>query len=478
MKKKLISYLIYATAVFGLLYLPACNSFVNDYEISPNEPRNVTPALILPSAQLHLNIVATGGLARAAAIFVQSQGGVDQQYIATNEYRVSESDIDNEWSLAYAGGMMDCKKLIDQSTAENKPYYAGMGKIMMAHFLGIVTDCWGDVPFSEALRLDDGILSPKYDRQEDVYKDIFRLLDDGIRDLSIPPGELPQVENNRPRGDDLFFNGDVNKWLITAHTLKARHYNRLSKRDPSGSAQSALAEIDKAKALGASNATDLLTPAGGTESESNMWYQFQINRPNYMAMGQFIVDTMNHSHDPRLPYYALGTEDGEYFGWPPGVVEDDYPDIDLLSIYTGCDEPSKRIPMVTFAELKFIESECHYRLGEKHLASEAYNLGMQASLAMASDDPQGVQEYLETYSRSAGTIQLEDIMFQKYIALFTQLEVWFDYRRTGLPNLIQPRGLNLSNFPRSMPTPISERVRNPNAPANFTVNKRVWWDMP
>jgi hypothetical protein len=466
--------IIYSFLVILLLSFSSCNSFVEDYEVSPNEPQNVSLPLLLPAAEMQLNITATGNMARVTSIFMQSQAGISQQYQLINQYQINESEMDNDWKTAYAGTLMDCKRMIDLAQKERKPYYTGIAKVIMAQTYGILTDCWGDIPLSEALQSESGINSPKFDRQQDVYQSIFRLLDEAIADLSLSPDQIPQVEGRLPGADDLYFGGNINNWLITAHILKARHHNRLSKIDPNGSASNALAEVQKAKALGASNATDMLSPVGKTESEANFWYQFEINRPGYMRMGKFIIDTMVKSKDPRLPYIASPAQGStDYKGGEPGRSN---AGVAGLSLYKAAVKPNQPIPMVTYAELLFIEAECHLRLNDPGQASEAYKQAINASLAQVTDNPTGVEAYKRSYQRTASTITLRDIMFQKYIALIGQLEVWFDYRRTDLPTLLPPTGINPNDFPRSFPTAASERIRNPNAPANFMATKRVWWE--
>lgn len=65
-------------------------------------------------------------------------------------------------------------------------------------------------------------------------------------------------------------------------------------------------------------------------------------------------------------------------------------------------------------------------------------------------------------------------MTQKYIALFTNIQAYTDWRRTNFPSLT-PSGTN-TQIPRRMPTPQSERIVNPNARVNINIYDRVWWD--
>ena len=54
---------------------------------------------------------------------------------------------------------------------------------MIATTLGMATDLFGDMPFSEAFRGDENILTPGLITQEEIYDTLFTILDDAIADL-------------------------------------------------------------------------------------------------------------------------------------------------------------------------------------------------------------------------------------------------------------------------------------------------------
>jgi len=447
-----------------------CNKFVEDYEISPNDPLNVTPQLLLTSAQVYLFNSANGGLARMASIFMQSHAGMERQYAGHERYQVTESDINNEWNDLYASTMMDLHTLV-QKTEKDRPYYAGIGKILTAFSLGIATDCWGSVPYSQAFQGENGITTPKYDSQEEIYNDIHKLLDEGIALLSIPESDIPKIIDNIPGKEDIIFEGDLTKWLITAHTLKARYHNHLSKIDPAGSAQSALSSIEKAKALGASSASDAYAKFTTSATNANFWYLFQDSRAGDLGIGAYFLDTLMNSNDPRLPLYVYPFDGVGYVGYPaggPGNSEDN-------SISMAEVTPDMPLAMVTYRELLFIEAEAKYRLGNKDGAAVAYNSGIMTALEISDNDSLKTV-YIDNYKRSGSDLEMRDIIFQKYLALFQQIEVWTDYRRTGYPEIKPSAGKTLNDFPRSLPSPQSENVRNPNSPRISGVTTKLWWD--
>ena len=129
---------------------------------------------------------------------------------------------------------------------------------------------------------------------------------------------------------------------------------------------------------------------------------------------------------------------------------------------------------MSYDELKFIEAELQFRNNDRSAAATAYNEAVRANLSRTV----GSDVYLQEVSRTAANITLNDIMTQKYIALFLSPEVWTDWRRTGIPALKAPQGSALGGqLPRSLLYPSSEQRYNSNAPKNTTMLRRVWWDV-
>src|SRR5690606_29722747 len=101
----------------------------------------------------------------------------------------------------------------------------GVGQILLAYNMAILTDMYGDVPFSEAFD-PFGNKTPKVDKQEAIYAQILTLLNEAI--VNIPKGD------NHVTGDysshDLLFNGGAtgnDRWIKFANGLKARYTMRL-----------------------------------------------------------------------------------------------------------------------------------------------------------------------------------------------------------------------------------------------------------
>jgi len=135
------------------------------------------------------------------------------------------------------------------------------------------------------------------------------------------------------------------------------------------------------------------------------------------------------------------------------------------------------LPLITYAEIKFIEAEVEFRGGKLQEAADAYNEAVVASVEKVTGETIPAPYKAAEANESNATITLEKIMVQKYIALFTQPEVWSDWRRTDFPT-IQPYAdaTGINQIPRRFPLEQSERINNMNAPSSTPINIPVWWD--
>jgi len=194
-----------------------------DLYTSPNNPAVVTPSLLLTALEVSTFNSYEGLLIKNTTIYMQQNVGVNEQSLQTNRYIINELDFDNSWGQLYQA-LYSAKQLQEDFGSEN-PYYSGITNILMAMNLGLLTDLWGDVPYSDALK-GNATPNPMYDSQEQVLASIQTLLDDAISKLNQPEDANVLV----PADDDLAFGGDVNAWVKVAWTLKARYLNRLSNK--------------------------------------------------------------------------------------------------------------------------------------------------------------------------------------------------------------------------------------------------------
>ena len=98
-------------------------------------------------------------------------------------------------------------------------------RIFRVFILHRCTDLYGDVPYFEAGKgYTEGILKPKFDRQEDIYKDMFKELEEAANNLDPSKPSFGKA--------DYIYNGNVTQWKKWAYSLMLRLGMRLTKVDP------------------------------------------------------------------------------------------------------------------------------------------------------------------------------------------------------------------------------------------------------
>lgn len=445
-----------ATLAVSVFYV-GCDRWVDtSLNVNPNNPADVTMDLLLPLVEGGLAWQHGSDPSRFASLFTQHHSGVDRQHLGYyTQYTLGEGDVDNYWTNMYRI-MNNCKILIKKAEEQQSPYYAGVARILLAYSIGLVTDGFGDVPFSEALQGEANI-HPKFDAQQDIYRAIGQLLDQALRDLDAPQSIF------KPGADDYFYGGDRAKWKKAAYALRARYAIHLTKRSPVDASNAALAALANAFT---SNNDDWVMRFGTSVTNANPLYLFDQDR-NDIRIAPFFANLLNGLNDPRRPM----------IGATPKNPSDSIPaNDDLGAFYASSTSP---VVLLSYTELKFIEAEARLRTGDPAGAKAAYQDAIRASMAWFGVADADVQAYLANPAVvPTGDITLEHIMTQKYIALYTQFETWTDWRRTNYPSLTPLTG---NRIPRRFPLPQSERLFNgANIPPGSTSADwkytPMWWD--
>ncbi|SDX32075.1 SusD/RagB family nutrient-binding outer membrane lipoprotein [Hymenobacter psychrophilus] len=514
-------YLIVLGLLVGSGALSSCESFL-DVNTDPNNPISSTPNFLLPA-----------GISQAfqQQMFTSLVTPYITQYTvrrvpasSTDQYYLTTSNGNNTFNYFYFYVSGNLRATITAAEAEGSPHYVGAAKITQAMSLAHLTDMMGDVPFTEAFQ-GGGNFSPKYDPQEQIYQTIFRLLDEGEQELLKPASANLRplyVTVPSPSGD-LLYRGDVSKWIKLAYSLRARQLQHLTKKS-SYSPQAVLAAVDKGFAATTDDAQLQLevavppvtgsTSIFGTTRANFAGATFSLNLLRYLN-GSLANAAYPGVTDPRLPVMAtnvsVGTNPGVSGGTPIAQTSGAS---DFYSSWYARDLGYHEI--ITYHEVKFIEAEAAFRLGDKTRALRAYRQGIEAhirkiggggtfaSQGLTVNFPTLTQQQIDAYLASAAVAQneaqldLKRIMEQKYIALYLNPETWsdmrrLDYRADIYVNLAYPVGANpLFNpvstdpaqrkFPRRLLPALTETQYNPQnvrAIGGLDVDyatRPVWWD--
>ncbi len=350
-----------AIAVLGTALLYGCRGKEKLF-VDPNTSGSGTPATQLTEVEVATINSYEGDINRTGAIFVQHMAGVDGQSIEAQEYALTQSAQDNNWTQLYAN-MLNADKL-RKNFGSDRPYYDGLAEILIVMNIGLTTDTYGDAPFQEALK-GAGNLSPHFDPQQTIYSTMITMLDDAIGKLAQPAEANATV----PGTDDIIFGGDVSLWTKTAYTLKARYLNRLSNK-PDYNPAAILDAVSKG--IQASE-EDCMGTHDGSNGQ-NQWYAF-LNARAYMRASASLVDSMKlRPTDLRLYYYFDSSlSGGEIKGSAIDATDADasyygrYLAGDISNSLGG--DPTVPTPMVTYMEALFIKAEALARQGSPDAAS-------------------------------------------------------------------------------------------------------------
>lgn len=436
------------TLLLTAAILAGCD-YTSPTDNNPNAVSDATLDQLFTADQVNTFFLSEDQISRFAAIWMQQMAGTDRQFSIFDTYVVKESDVSTEFTNRYnGGGLIDLRRAEAAAEAAGRPAYEGILQVYEAYLMGMTASVWGDIPYSEAA--DPAISEPHLDAQKDVYASIQALLDQAITNLA---------GTGSPGGVDLALGGDVAAWTAVAHTLKARFYMHWVEAQKAGSSdaetacggdclQKALAETH----LGIQSAAgDLRAVHTSAETETNIWYQFMNDRSGYMSAGAYLVNLLKNRNDPRLQFFFQPDDAGDYVGSAPGENRND---ASVLSL-SGAGAPTWRTPLVTCAENAFIAAEASYDLGDEAAATQYLTQGVDCQ-----EQETGMQ--LDVPSGLSGTALLNEIMTQKYVALFLNLEVWNDYKRTCLPAVATYQG---QPIPGRLIYGERERQTNPNVPS-------------
>ncbi|AOW10282.1 SusD/RagB family nutrient-binding outer membrane lipoprotein [Flavobacterium gilvum] len=440
--------------------------------------------------------------------------------LRTNQFHgdkyLYEDNTSGGFFQEYENGIKEITHLLSviPNTPENvnKISAARVIKVYMFHQ---ITDLYGDIPYSQAGKgYLDGIWSPKYDRQQDIYMDMLKELDES----ALAFNESKPFYGNA----DVLYGGNVTNWRKFTYSLMLRLGMRISKAD----AVNAEKYVKKAIAGGvfASNSDNMvcLHKSGSQFTVNPVIYNFltdgTVDDPQKgEKISKTFIDLLKSTQDPRMrvlsnivisnnnydvdPTHQKGMPNGytdeTIKTYPNFTGKQDYSFPNRLTIARE-DAPDIRI---SYAETQLLKAEAAVRGWDSGNAKTYYDSGVTAAMQMLAVYGTGngkvpiitnaeISTYLLANPFSIGTTaqKIQQIITQKWIAffLFNGLEAYADYRRTGYPNLVPvnyPGNVSNGQIPRRLIYKDSERTLN-TANYNAAVAQqgpdlfvtRIWWD--
>jgi hypothetical protein len=491
----------YIPVILTIVFLFSCEEKLEDLNIDPNNPSAVTPELALPAGITSVASVVGGRFAIVGGIWSQyyTQNNASNQYKDIDAFYFTPSDFSTEWQEYYAGGLNDLK-YVKEAAAANQDWnfylIASLVEVYGFHFL---TDIYGDIPFSEALRGDEGLSEPVFESSRSIYDSLLARIDNAMaKDFTAPTATDP--------GDaDFIFGGDIDKWIQFGNTLKLKILLRFAEVEPNVAA----AGIQQLYASGAQflsedAALDHFTDEAG---KRNPFFEQDkspaLNTNQNLKASRTLFDLLNQYGDPRQDDIYNEAEDaaGGYKAMNQGDFNATSTALPPLTISTAKVGPTDPVFLISEAETYFLQAEAVERGWGTGDAEQLYNMGVTAAFERFGEDaapllagPYALNTFASAPHLNGSGDRLGAILTQKWMALagtYQGIEAFFDRMRTGYPlvstvyhtdanykagQVVYPKeGTTSGKFATRVFLPDTETARNPNAPDQPAISDPMWW---
>ncbi len=486
----------------------SCESYL-DVNHDPNVIEKIPSAqVMLPSVEVGIANQLMGwdcGIAGAfwSEYWTQSKGGSQFKSLCT----YSPTDFGTSYTEMTAGVLNDLKRIKTlEKDKKNKGLYF-IAETLSIFSWQVMTDIWGDVPYTEALKGDEGILSPKFNKGEEIYKDLNARME-----------KLLAIDLSKSSIDeryDFIYAGDLTKWVAFANSLKLKLMLRVSETSL----------FNKGNALSWVNSKDFISETAmishtvfndAKEGKRHPMREVQQGGANYLS-GNVVacknfIDYLKLNNDPRLATLFAKSKDGIY----SGAFFGDYNSLgDADSDGVSDDKEEYSHPLIPVDidlvimstwEVNFYIAEVYARNSDFAKAQQHYEMAVRASMAQHKLSDADATAILAGYAKWDGTTTekaLEQIAMQRWIANanYQNIESFLERNRTKIPKLnrinikedrqkayrdfksgmmtiaVVGEGLANGALPASPTYPSRVLTTNTNAPAQKTgIFEKVWWN--
>ncbi len=367
-------------------------------------------------------------------------------------FKVSDTAGDGVWSTYYKWNT-NAKAIYDEAVKVGDPNYMAIATTLRCWIFENTTDAFGDIPVEESCRGEEQIYNPKFESQTDVYKYIINSLD-SVNTLYQPKKGL-QFNSN---GDKMYCSSGsdqagILKWKKFTNSLRLRALLRVIDSQELGEwakseLKKMLADTNTYPMFESNDDNAKVHITGVAPDEAPMTRPSDLS--SYKQLSEFFIDRLKEWSDPRLPVFAktatntdpeTGKDVKSYIGLPSGY--------DVMPTITGSSPNAatlatapQDIYCLTYAEVLFAKAELAQR---GIIADDAKSLYEQAVTAAITQWGVEVPEGYFANEKAAYDGTLRRIMEQKFYALFfIDFQQWFEYNRTGYPDVPKGPGVDAS----------------------------------
>lgn len=467
-----------------VLVLPACTKDFKQMNTSPNDLVSVPYKTLITNSEIS---IANAYNPILSGVVSWSRYNVRDVYVQGDRYEGTGSGTSFG---AYSGHLQNLNTAMKLAVAAGDDNSVAVIKILRSYAFQNLTDWYGDIPYSEALKADDpagAIIYPKYDSQQSIYMDLIAQLK-AANTMIKPTVNIGSA--------DVIFNGNMMMWKRFCNSLLLRMYMRMSLVD-AATAKSGIELIASDPNTypvinsNANAAFKYWLPNDATY-RSPYWMNPVTAASQENVTSAFMIKFLKDRSDARLPVYAEpAASTGLYVGLPLGTLGQSTPNLSIMGVaqFRSLNSPTR---IMRYSEVLFIYAEA---------ALNGWNVGMTAKQAYEAAVTASFQEYglaIGNYLSNpmvdfnGATAQRQLVGDQKWCALYPDgNQGWAEVRRTHYPAYVfstEPVGTRYpgKGLIRRMPYPYAEGISNPTGLAGAMAAQSkianeifggVWWDV-
>jgi hypothetical protein len=493
---------IVALSFMVILMQSSCEGWL-DVNKDPNNPSEANEKLTLAAGISSVAYVYGGKYQVLGALWSQhwTQSLGASQYTGLDSYDINSSTYNGQFNELYSGGLANLE-YVKKKARENQHWgYYLVATVMQCYTFQLLVDLYDQIPFSEALKGEDGLVSPRYENGQDIYDSLIVRLDYALgRDYASE--DLPEIGS-----EDILFNGNMDRWKEFANTLKLKIYLRQVYTRPQV-AENGIRGLYADEEIRFLETDAAMTQFTNEAGRRNPLYETEImalgDNPN-LVLSNTLLTFMNDKGDiERLDALFNYPETG---GGHKGLDQGNYNDPDEPAGTNSSDyskpffSPVEAIYLMSSTEALLLQSEAimRYQVQSYARAKELYQeaidnafnrLGFAGGEGLYS--PGGAYEFPSEGSPLEEFIK--SILIQKWVSLanIQSMETFLEHNRTHYPAespvpatddnylpgefTVSVNNVTSGRLPKRLIFAETEFSGNPNTPPKKEVYEKIWWD--
>lgn len=444
----------------GLVAFSSCTKNIEDLNQNVKDPSIVPPGSLFANAQKEMQDIMTDANVNRNIFRLITQQWTQTTYIDESNYDLNTRNIpQNFWSIIYRDVLNNLQKSADLVPTQDSKYVSDAQKknqlaqikVMRAYAYSVLVNTFGNVPYTQALKVDL-YPNPAYDDAKTVESSLIDELNAAINDFDASASGFAS--------SDLLLSDGISKWVKLANSLKLRLGMILA--DVDAAKAKATVEAASANLIGSNSENVIFHYLAAPPNTNPIWVDLvQSGRQDFVAANT-LVDTMKSLSDPRIPFYFSNDANGGFTGGTYGSNNN----------YATYSKPSDKVIrpdfesiLIDYAEVEFLLAEAVERgFNVSGTAASHYNNAVTASIKYWGGSDADAAAYLANpavnYATAPGNWKAK-IGFQKWIALYNRgFDAWTEWRRLDNPELKAPVDA-VSVIPVRYTYPVNEQTLNP-----------------